>query len=71
MSSTNYVLLRFSLDIPLVKKLSAEHAKPAVALSDKEAAAIPSQGLLLCPKDEAMKKKTKKKKIAPTIASST
>jgi hypothetical protein len=31
---------------------------------------IPSQGLLLCPKEEPIKKK-KKKKIAPTIASCT
>jgi hypothetical protein len=31
---------------------------------------IPSQGLLLCPKEDPIKKK-KKKKIAPTITSCT
>jgi hypothetical protein len=38
--------------------------------SEKEALTVPSQGLLLCPKEEPIKKK-KKKKIAPTITSST
>lgn len=38
--------------------------------SDKEGISIPSQGLLLCPKEDSIKKK-KKKKIAPIIAAAT
>jgi len=44
-------------NIPLVKKSSSENGKLDVVL--------PSQGLLLCPKEDPTKKK-KKKKIAPT-----
>jgi hypothetical protein len=46
--------------------LSSECPKPI----EKEVLPIPSQGLLLCPKDEPVKKK-KKKKIAPIITSNT
>jgi hypothetical protein len=49
----------------MVKKFSSENRK-----SEKEDIPILSQGLLLCPKEEPIKKK-KKKKIAPTITSST
>lgn len=38
--------------------------------SDKEGGLIPSQGLLLCPKEDSLKKK-KKKKIAAIITSNT
>ncbi|UJR36587.1 hypothetical protein I4U23_029306 [Adineta vaga] len=57
-------------NIPLVKKLSSENYKQQTSTIDKDTSAIPSQGLLLCPKDEPIKKK-KKKKIAPIITSST
>ncbi|CAF0975837.1 unnamed protein product [Adineta steineri] len=57
-------------NIPMVKKLSTENHKPQINLTDKETLSIPSQGLLLCPKDEPIKKK-KKKKIAPIITSNT
>ncbi|CAF1038515.1 unnamed protein product [Adineta ricciae] len=57
-------------NVPLVKKLSFEHQKQQIPSADDDESAVPSQGLLLCPKDETIKKK-KKKKIAPTITSST
>ncbi|CAF2384658.1 unnamed protein product [Rotaria sp. Silwood2] len=57
-------------NIPIVKKSSAENSKSEIISTDKEVLSIPSQGLLLCPKEEPIKKK-KKKKIASTIISST
>lgn len=60
----------FFLGSALVKKSSVENAKPEAVPSEKEIPSIPSQGLLLCPKEDPTKKK-KKKKIAATIVSST
>ncbi|CAF0809660.1 unnamed protein product [Rotaria sp. Silwood1] len=57
-------------NIPMVKKLSSENQKSEIISSEKEVLSIPSQGLLLCPKEEPIKKK-KKKKIASTIISNT
>ncbi len=48
----------------MVKKSSSENRKSDI-VSPEKVTAIPSQGLLLCPKEEPIKK-TKKKKIAPT-----
>jgi hypothetical protein len=46
----------------MVKKLSSENRKPDAVSTEQS---IPSQGLLLCPKEEPIKKK-KKKKITST-----
>lgn len=50
----------------MVKKVSPEITKPEVNSTEKEVLSIPSQGLLLCPKEEPIKKK-KKKKISSSI----
>lgn len=45
----------------MVKKLSSDNRKSEADTTEQEEQSIPSRGLLLCPKDEPMKKKKKKK----------
>ena len=57
------------LGTSMVKK-SSETGKLEISTAGSTVDAVPSQGLLLCPKIEPIKKK-KKKKIAPTITANT
>lgn len=58
------------LDIPMTKKILNENPMTELISNNKEIPAIPAQGLLLCPKEDPMKKK-KKKKIAASVISNT
>ncbi|CAM4767403.1 unnamed protein product [Rotaria magnacalcarata] len=58
-------------NIPMVKKASCDNPEVEVNSIEKDILSVPSQGLLLCPKEEPMKKKKKKKISTTTMMSNT
>ncbi|CAF4244332.1 unnamed protein product [Rotaria magnacalcarata] len=55
----------------MVKKASCDNPEVEVNSIEKDILSVPSQGLLLCPKEEPMKKKKKKKISTTTMMSNT